>query len=321
MEADIRQAPSRARRLLILAVKVVLLAAVLWYVGRALANAIGQVDWTGVRFRPTWILGGAALVFVSVCFAAAVCRGLYKGLGVKLGRRQSFSLFTAPMMGVYLPGRFLSIAGHAAIARSFGAPLAVGSVAVLIVLGLGVVAALLVGLAFMLAGPVETITWGILMSAIGATAVLTLIVLHPKLYVGILNRCLRLLKRPTISATLSRRTMAALLLGMCMFILLYAAGFVGMVLGVVDLPASTLPALAGSICIANTIGLLAIFAPGGIGVREGVLLVTLQPMLDAGTAALVIVLLRLLQVVADVALSGAGLILFRSLRKEAGDSG
>ena len=55
--------------------------------------------------------------------------------------------------------------------------------------------------------------------------------------------------------------------------------------------------------------------------REGVLLLTLQPMLDAGTAALVTVLLRLMQVVADVVLSGAGLILFRSLRKEGGNSG
>ena len=148
--------------------------------------------------------------------------------------------------------------------------------------------------------------------------VLTLIILHPRLYVGILNRCLRLLKRPTIEATLGRGVMAALLLGMCMFVLLYAAGSVGMVQGVVELPTATLPAVAGSICIANTIGFLAIFAPGGIGVREGVLLLTLQPMLGEGTAALVTVSLRLMQVVADVALSGAGLIVLRSLRKEGG---
>ena len=70
-------------------------------------------------------------------------------------------------------------------------------------------------------------------------------------------------------------------------------------------PAS-LPLFVCISALAGVIGFLAIFAPAGIGVREGILLLALTPVISAGPAALVAVLARLLSVSVNLALGGAG---------------
>nr|WP_255430016.1 lysylphosphatidylglycerol synthase domain-containing protein [Streptomonospora sp. PA3] len=76
--------------------------------------------------------------------------------------------------------------------------------------------------------------------------------------------------------------------------------------------ARALPAAAGAYALAWTLGVLVVFAPAGLGVRELVLVVGLAPVLDPGSALIVAALSRLLMTAADLLWAGGALLATRS---------
>ena len=58
--------------------------------------------------------------------------------------------------------------------------------------------------------------------------------------------------------------------------------------------------IVGASTLSGAIGMLALFAPGGFGVREGVLAVFFAPLFSRESALLVVILLRLLAVIGDL---------------------
>ncbi len=306
---------ARRRRWLIPAVKLALLAAVVWYVGAALFNAVRQTDWSGLFFRPQWMLLGVGLLMCGVFAGTTVFRTFYRQLGTKLTLSEGVSLFTVPMLGAYLPGRAFYVAGHVAIARTMGVPLSISGAGVFLLAGLGVLAGILVGLLLLLLRPIPGIDAGYFRLSLGAALALTLPVLHPRLYFGIVNLVRRAAKKRPLRVDLRLPTMASLLGGMCLYAVFFIAGFVAMGRSIMAFPLAAVPTMIGAISLATMIGLLALFAPGGLGVREGLLLLFLSPVVGEATAGLLAVSLRLLQILVDVALAGIGYAIFRRLQK------
>jgi hypothetical protein len=71
------------------------------------------------------------------------------------------------------------------------------------------------------------------------------------------------------------------------------------------------PRAVAALSLANVAGVLAIFAPAGLGVREAVLTAAIAPHMALTAAAAISVLLRILTLVADALLLGSGLCLGR----------
>jgi uncharacterized membrane protein YbhN (UPF0104 family) len=67
-----------------------------------------------------------------------------------------------------------------------------------------------------------------------------------------------------------------------------------------------LPSLIAIFNAAQIIGFLALFAPAGIGVREGVLSVGLQPLVGPGPAIVITGVCRLWQTAIELLLAGVG---------------
>ena len=77
-------------------------------------------------------------------------------------------------------------------------------------------------------------------------------------------------------------------------------------------PLRSLGPAVGAYALAWTLGLLVVFAPAGLGVREVVLVVALAPVVDAGAALVVAVLSRLVMTVADVGWAGLAVLVSRA---------
>jgi hypothetical protein len=234
-------------------------------------------------------------------------RQVYLGLGSKLSWQQGLILLTIPPVGKYLPSKVLSVAGHAAIAKSFGVRLKISGAAAMLIMGLGLASATLLGIFLLMVSSepgkeIETVQLGI---AAGMLLVM-LISLHPSIFLRVFNLVLRLIKQTPIAATLSLGRIAAIFFILLINNALYISGSAMMALGFVAAPVSSLPVIIGASCLANVAGFLALFAPAGIGVREGVLLLMLTPILGAGTAGILVVVIRLVQTAADLVLAGAG---------------
>ena len=67
-----------------------------------------------------------------------------------------------------------------------------------------------------------------------------------------------------------------------------------------DLPLNNALYLIGATSVASALSLLAVFAPGGLGVREATLVVLLAPVLPTAIAVVFVVLLRVWSIAVDL---------------------
>jgi len=82
---------------------------------------------------------------------------------------------------------------------------------------------------------------------------------------------------------------------------LMAAAFVLIVWSISDIGWADVPLLAGGFSLATVIGIVAVFAPAGLGVREGVLAGFLTSVVASPVAATLVILVRLVTVATDLA--------------------
>ena len=289
----------------------ILLALVLGFVGVALVDAARQIDWSRVRPVPGIIAIGAVLFTVSVALADLLVRLLYRDLGVRLKPGRGLVLYFVPMLGRYLPGKVASIAGHVVIARRYGIDLGVAAAAVGLLTVLGLMAGVAVGLAFLFLQPPGVVDPALIRWLTAAGFAGLAIACLPGIWLGFINAGLRLFGREPFTRRLDYAAVLRLYGTLAAHALLTVAGYAAITLGCIGQPLTALPLIIGAMCVANVIGFLAIFAPGGIGVREGILFLMLDPTLGVGPAALFTVVLRLVQVAVDALAAGLGLWVFR----------
>jgi len=290
-------------------VKSVLCAVVLGAVVVALVKQFHQVTWSAVRFEP-WLFVAAVVCLLGVSAMQLAARWtLLMAYGYRLGWRVQLPAAWVPQLGKYLPGGIASVAGTVYLLRKHGVPGAVGlSVAVLLD-ALAVIAGLIVSTPLLVWGPVrEQAPW----AWVGCVffILIGLLMLHPRIFVGMLNIALRRVGRqpienvPTIGrylwpviASFGQWVFAGLALWL-------------MTLAVTRVSVNLLPLFIASAALAMTVSYLTPFAPGGIGIREGLYLITLGPM--AGPeVAIVIVAMRVVQTMIEVGLAVVGLAVMR----------
>ena len=247
------------------AVFVVLRVRSLWHGGHV---GLADVDWFALA-------GSFVLAAVGTAAGALIWLVILDGLGVKPRLRWA-GLFFQAQLGKYIPGSIWQYAGRAAVARTNGIP--VGPVGVSLAVEFAAAAVAAGSMAAFLLG-----WWGALILA--AVAVL--------LAAGGRTTRTRLPAYVTIRATLLYLP-AWLLLG---------ASFWLCARGLVAVPASDLALYMGTFAVAWLAGLLAIYAPGGLGVREAVLVALLHGRIGAADALVVAAASRLMLVLADVLLA------------------
>ncbi|MDM8521732.1 hypothetical protein QUF80_00010 [Desulfococcaceae bacterium HSG8] len=307
----------RLQRYIISGVKISVLFIVLWFVSISLYNSVLQVNWSSLTIRPGYFICGTLIVISATLLGIFIQRNLYSQSGFYLSRIQTFILLTLPPIGKYLPGKVLSVAGYAAIAKSFGIEVTVSSSLNLLIMGTGIASISMIGLLLLLfRAPVylnNTLQSGVAVILL----IFIFILIYPGIYQRIMNFMLGLLKQPPVRINLNLRTMSKLFTGLSVQNGLYISGISVVVLSAVKLPVSFLPTLIGVSCMAYVAGFLIIFAPAGIGVREGILLVMLTPAFGAETASIIAIIMRLIQTVSDCLLATSGFILWHFLRHNA----
>src|SRR5689334_15979588 len=180
------------------AVGVLLCCAVVIAVALTLFKQLKLVDWQHVRFAPLpSLLSILALLGVSACQVAARWT-LLCAYNQRIGWRIQLAASWIPQLGKYLPGGVASIAGIVFILRKYKVPGAVAvSVAVLLD-AMAVIAGLIVSTPLLVWQPVRAkfpLAW----IACIAMVIVGLILLHPRIFVALLNWLLLKLKRQPIA--------------------------------------------------------------------------------------------------------------------------
>ncbi|MEU4281596.1 MULTISPECIES: YbhN family protein [Nocardiopsis] len=294
-------------------VRLALLLVVCVCVGLAL-----RANWAQARDAaaalPLWVLPAAALTGMAGLTAQMLAwRALLAGMGSPLPRRTAARVMFVGQLGKYLPGSVWAFVAQVELARDWNVPRTRGAAATLLAVGVTVAAGLAVAAVALPLSSAEAARrwWWAL-----ALAPVLLAALHPR----VVGWGIRLAARPfarfrevaeagpldvrgrSMAAAVGWTLVAWVPLGLHVWLLTWAVGGEAL---------RSLGPAVGAYALAWTLGLLVVFAPAGLGVREAVLVVALSPVVDAGAALVVAVLSRLVMTVADVAWAGLSVLLSR----------
>ncbi len=277
-------------------------------------------NWSEIRVPPiTWSVGpGGVLLSAIIVWAMygvliLAWRAMLAGWGERLSAWEAARIWTVSSLGKYVPGKVWAIAGMALMARQAGvAPWAATASAVIIqamAVGTG---ALVVGAAGREAieGGHPGATAALWLVAVASAAALALLAWPPLVR--------RLIRMVTIAPPSASPAAGPILLGLGANL----AAWLGYGLALWILAHATLPAVSldlraaiGSFAASYLAGLLVLLAPGGLAVREGVLVLMLQGSLGWGRAAALAIASRLLLTLTELGAAVPFLILRRrSLR-------
>jgi hypothetical protein len=259
---------------------------------RTLQESLGTLS-------PGAVTASVALAVLAMLAALGVWRSVLAALGAPLAPARAGRIFYASQLGKYLPGAVWSIASQVELTRDLRIPPrtvvtgGVLTIAVSTAVGLPLAAVLLLPTASAALGPVA---WAFL------AVPLLLAALHPAVLTPLVDRALRLLRRPALPVRPTLGGMARaggwqllvwLLLGLHAWVLAVALGAPA---------APALPVAVGGYALAYSLGLLSLL-PGGAGVREATLTVVLSTVLPAPTALLLAVVSRAVLVCVDLGLA------------------
>lgn len=230
---------------------------------------------------------------------------------------QSFLLISLPSLGKYMPGKIFAFAGHSIIAKKFDVRISVSASVNLLMMGFGLASASLIGMfsLIFIKNSIQTSNLYYQGVTVCLIIIILTIIIKPEIFWKVLNWGLGILKQKPILTEIASLNMAILFSILFIQYLLYLLGLVIITSGTIEFSVSFVITLLGISCIAYVIGFLAIFAPAGIGVREGIFLLMLTPIVGFETAGLITIMTRLIQTICDCIFGVLGLMTLVILNK------
>lgn len=277
--------------------QLALAGVLVWFVGRSVAgqwDSLREAEWA-VTVAPGWLLLSVGLVLLTFGLQVESWRTILAGWGQHLGRTEAARTWFLANLGRYLPGKVWSVAGMIVLAARQGVATwaATASAVVLQVIGLGAALALV-------AATLPAADTGLRVAVGAAVAAGTLALMAWPPAVRALQRLV-----PRLSE-LRPLPPPALLMGSGLSAaawMSYGTSFWALSRGLGQPPLLSVWMAIGVFALAYTVGLLALFAPGGAVVREAVLLALLAPELGPGAALTLALASRLLLTIVELAVA------------------
>lgn len=302
-------------RWLVSTIKLLLTALVIVFVAWQLRGAFAAFSLAELR-PDLWLsFLGLAVFCLYLLSQALIWWRLTAGHDIALPLGATLAIWCYSILGKYVPGKALLWAVRYAYYRArcpaFSGPALLRCF--VLEFFCGVAAGFALALLATIVVPTPLATPGLRLAA-GAMLLASLAAVHPAVLAWFehwLSRALKVEAAPTRIG--AGETLAA--------ITAYAAGWIILGLAVFLLARAVEPSLRWSACpyvaaayvVAGLVGFLALFAPSGIGVREGVLIAGLSQVMPLDGATVVAVLARLVSTVGEVLLAAGAAALGRGV--------
>ena len=265
------------------------------------------IEWT---FHPAPALGSVATVWLMYAMLIEAWRRMLAGWGERLPPMQAARIWVLSSLGKYVPGKVWAVAGMALMAREAGVAAWAATASAIILqalaVGTGAGVAALFGTAVLQARKPELVPLLWLAGAVAMGGVGLL------LFPPVVRRVLALARLGT--ETPSPRAGPVLLGVVANVIAWLGYGTALWLLATAVLPVNRLtlgPAIA-AFAASYIAGLLALFAPGGLFIREGLLVLMLQDSIGLGAATALAIASRVLLTITELGAAVPFLLMRRS---------
>ena len=282
------------------AVKVLLVGAVLFFLGLSIYRGWHDANPFQWNVRPWPLVISFTLALAFWFMTGGGWNIMMRYLGGTLALRQGMKVYFLSNLGWYLPGKVWYAVGRAYLGQQEGVSVGVISTSVLMEMALSLTSSVLMAtLALPLVSPLlgaKSLYLGV------AVLVLGLAVLHPALMKPALTLLERLLPGPkrTINPPLRYSVMMGLLVGYLFIWGFVGAAFFVLLNAIYPLPLAWLPTVVAIYAISWSAGFLTPFAPSGLGVREGTMILLLGQYLPVPAVTAAAILFRIWLILAEV---------------------
>ncbi len=301
-----------SRKWIFSAIKWVLFVATIVFVAIALARNLRGFDWHHFHPQPGPVLATAACVALVTITQIIAYRLLLAAYGPLLTWPQAATLSWVPGLAKYIPGKVVAIGGTVYLLRRYKVTAPIALSVALMGDAVAVLTGLIVGAPMLLTPQARQRLPGVWMWC-PVLIVVSLICLYPPIFAKLVNFALRKLRREPLTAVPK----------LSYYILPILAGFAQWVCwglamwfmsrSITSIGWNVLPRFIVVAAIANTIGYLAFFTPGGFGIREFFLALGLNPIIGPADAAIVVIAIRIVQTLVEIFLALIGMLVLKRI--------
>ncbi len=250
-------------------------------------DSLGDYDW---KFNFWLFAASMALLWLAIAGSVFTYARLLNMISEKpLSYFKVYRLFNLTNIGRYIPGRLWSIIGFVYYSGEYGISPKRAAVATIINEVASKTAALTVGLLYFVFSDEYSNYLPIMLAVLA----LDFIIIHPKILNRVANAILRLLKKKPIEIDFSYFAALKICSMYVIVWIFHSVAFYVLIAAITELGPIHPLQFAAILPLCWIIGYLVIFAPGGIGVREAMLVVMLGKFMPQEVALIIAIVQRI----------------------------
>ncbi len=237
-------------------------------------------------------------------------------LGIALSIKETLESWFYSQLGKYLPGKVWLLLGRFYFYEAKGKPKKLISTALYFEMASIIMAGGIIFLASLfLFREVSCFFQDEQIGLIFLLVLIALLFLHPRFLQKIINWILIRFKRGTITLSISYFDILKILFFCILSWLIGGFGFYLFVNSIYPISSRHFLLLTGALAVSSTIGLIAFFAPAGLGVREGTLVYLLTRLIPTPIAVILSITTRLWMTLIEIGLIGMVYLLNKSQKR------
>ncbi|MBU4485782.1 MAG: flippase-like domain-containing protein, partial [Candidatus Delongbacteria bacterium] len=258
------------KKIILNIIKITLFLLVIWYIYTNIAKNIEKIKEINFKnYDPKFMFFFVITLFISLIYPVFVWKYLLRSMGEKINTLSALRIWFVSNLGRYVPGKVLQIAGLVYLANKEGVSKSKAIQSVLYsqitANGLG----LFMGLGLLLLKSNSIKFPNSFHLTLILIALFIFLLWIPSFLMKSSNFVLEKFKKQTIEQSLCRRNYMIYLSLQIINWILMSISFILFVNSYTGLSIKNNPETLFILPLSWTIGLIALFAPGGIGVREG----------------------------------------------------
>ena len=295
-----------------------IVTAVFAFLGKMVWNNWNQVKDTPFVLQPFPLILSTLIFTFSYFIQIWAWYLITLKLKIAISFRETLESWFYSQLGKYLPGkvwllfsRFYFYEARGKSKKSISVALYFETVTIIAAAGLIFLAALIFHRELSLFYSRKQYGWMVLLFLLG------FVFLHPQVLQKILNWILVQFNREPVSLSISYSDVLWILIVCIVAWVIGGVGFYLFVNSVYPVAPQYVLFLTGALAISSTLGLIVIFAPSGLGVREGALVYLLSFMMATPVAVIISILTRIWMTLIEIGLIGMVYLLgeFRKRKK------
>jgi uncharacterized membrane protein YbhN (UPF0104 family) len=265
-----------------------------------------HIPFDNLHFNGLYLVISFGFLFLNFFIFVEGWRSIVSAFGSRISFKKAFWIMSSSQLAKYVPGGIWFALGRVYLGRNEKIKEEIVAISVVVETGLTfVVGILLFAICFMLTGNRGIIHLSFLIPAL----VVFLVVLYPPVLNTLMRIALRLFKRDPFDLKISYVRILGLSIFFIALWLSQIIGFYFLINAVYSIPFSSIFTLGAAYTLSWMTGFVVIFAPGGLGVREGMMTLLLASLIPSPLAVAISFIARVWMTLFEIVVFFIGLLI------------